>query len=709
MTESPQPSRASDHSAEAPHQPTRPSGAWRIVRTVLLAIGTALLLLWLVLYITKGRFLKHPFERVATATLDRQVEVPGDFQLYFDPIDLHFVAEGMTIANPGWASRPHLFVARRIDTHIETVPLLFGARRVTTLDLRDGAIDLEWDKAGGRNSWTFSDHGKPFVMPTIREAIVQGTTLRYVDPRLALSADIAFKTIEAADTRFASTIQFTGNGRARATPFALSGALLTPNATAEGGRNRLVMHVHAARTRIEIAGTLRGPTQLEGADLRVSARGRNIADLFGVAGIAVPQTRDYRLDSALTKRGDEYRFTHLRGRFGDSDLAGTLTVAAIAPRIKLTADLSTRSLDIADVAPAIGYDPDAAAKGPQAVVKRIGGTPRILPDAPLRVESIKTFDADVHYRVRQIKSRNVPVSAIDLTLTLDNGLLTLSPLTFDMARGHVASDITINARRPLVHTDYDIRLSPTPMGILLAGYGVEQSGTTGMLKARIKMAGDGNSVHASLASADGRIAIIIPKGAFWTRNVQLSELDIGTFVQKLIEGKLKEPVQINCGLIGFTVRDGVAAADPILIDTQKNVIVGRGGFSFKTEAIDLAVRADGKKFSLISAQSPVALNGYFARPGIDVISPQLIGRAGASIALGLAFSPLASVLAFVDIGDAKAARCGPVLAGATALAQRTTKGRPRDDVGHGTTAKAESGRKSPTEKNRQRKKFLGIF
>jgi len=156
----------------------------------------------------------------------------------------------------------------------------------------------------------------------------------------------------------------------------------------------------------------------------------------------------------------------------------------------------------------------------------------------------------------------------------------------------------------------------------------------------------------------------------------------------MFENKLKEPVQINCGLIAFTVRDGVAAADPILIDTQKNVILGRGGFSFRTEAVDLALRADGKKFSLFSGQSPVGLNGYFAAPGLAVISPQLLSRAGAAIGLGVVASPVAAILAFVDVGDAKSAACGPILSGAAATAQRTTKGKPRDDVGHGTTAKS---------------------
>jgi hypothetical protein len=390
-------------------------------------------------------------------------------------------------------------------------------------------------------------------------------------------------------------------------------------------------------------------------------------------------------------------------------VAGKLTVAMIEPRIKLTSEIATQSLDIIDAAPFIGFNPDDAAKGSSAVIERVNGTPRLLPDATLRIESLKNFDAAVHWTVRRVRARSFPISNIDLTLGLDNRLLKLSPLTFSMARGNVASDIIINARPATVVTDYDIRLSPTPMGVLLAGWGVEESGTTGTVKARIKMRGEGDSLRKSLASSDGRIAVILPKGSFWARNIQLSELDVGTFVQKMFEGRLKDPVQINCGLIGFTVRDGIAAADPILIDTQKNVMLGRGGFSFKNESIDLRFRADSKKFSVFAGQSPVGINGYFAEPGYDVISPELFARGGAGIGLAVVATPLAAVAAFVDVGDAKSAACGPILAGANARAQRTTKGEPRDDVGRGTTAKSEDGSRSKGERQEQRKKFLGIF
>jgi uncharacterized protein involved in outer membrane biogenesis len=683
------------------------------VIAVIVSILGLIVLAWTVLYVTKGRFLKHTFERIVSNATDRQVRVAGDFQFYFNPVDVKFLAEGLTVSNPEWVKGGNFFEAKKIDTNIATFAFLFGTRRVNWLELAGGSLDLQWDAERKRNSWTFGDpnqKGEPLELPLIRRALISGTTLRYRDPQMQLSADIAFRTIEGRDTKLANAIRFSGNGTARRTPFTIEGALLSPNATIAGGENKLAVRIRAAHTSADIDGTLPGATEIEGARLRMDLRGRNLADIFSVAGIAVPDTRAYRLRSALTKAGDEWRFTGLSGRFGASDLAGKLTVRMGEPRLLLTADLATRSLDILDAGPFIGYNPEKlAAQGRAGVITQVNGAPRLLPDAPLRVDALKNFDAKVNWTVRDVRAPDFPISNIHLGLDLDDRLLKLSPLNFDMARGHVDSGITINARTPGVFTNYDIRLSPTPMGVLLAGFGVDEAGTSGTLKARIELTGTGDTVHDSLSTSNGRIAIIMPKGSFWTRNIQLAELDLGTFVQKMFEGKLKEPVQINCGLIGFTVRNGVAAADPILIDTAKSVMVGRGGFSFRNESIDLAFRADSKKFSLFAGQSPVGLNGYFAKPGFDLISGDLIARAGAGLGLGLVASPLAAVIAFVDVGDAKAAACGPVLAGASAQAQRTTKGKPRDDVGRGTTATAESGKQSKSQGKEQKKRFLGIF
>jgi len=692
--------------------PAGPAGrnpAKAAVATIIAIIGSLIgliVLVWAILFVTKGRFLKPVFERYAGGSAERKVTVAGDFQFYFNPFNIKFVSEGISIANPDWATKDALFRARRIEMGVASLPLLLGEQRITRLDLVDGALDMEWHRDGRRNTWTLgdpNDKGEPFRMPVIVRANVSGTTLRYIDPKLFLRTDVAFETLRAQDTQFDSDVRFTGKGVLRQRPFTMTGGILSPNETIAGGRNRLTMRAVAGADRLGVDGTLRGATQLEGAALRVRADGPNLAGLFALLGVVTPETRRYRLTSDLTKVGEEWRFTKLQGGFGDSDLAGRMTISLPNDRLLVDADIASRKVDIIDIGPFIGYEPQAlATTGVQAAVHQTGGVPRLLPDAPLRSESLAAFDAKVRYKVATVRAPNLPVANVALNLVLDRKLLTMSPLTFDLAGGAVTSDIRLDARGKLVRTSYDIRLSPTPMGKLLAGFGVAESGTTGVVKARVRMTGEGDSLRASLASSDGRIAVILPRGTFWARNIQLSELDLGTFAQRMFQGKLKEPVQINCGLIGFTVRDGIATADPILIDTQKNVMLGRGGFSFKDESIDLAFRADAKKFSILSGQSPLGLNGHFAQPGYRIITPELMARAGAGLGLALVAAPVAAVAAFVDVGDAKSAACGPVLAGAKASAQRTTKGEARSDVGGGTKRESKS-------EEKPRKKFLGIF
>lgn len=677
-----------------------------IARNIAIGVLGTLFAVWLILFVTKGRFLKEPVEGIASSLTEREVAVKGDFQLYFAPFRIKFLAEGLTVSNPGWATRPYLFTARKVDTRIAPLPLLLGNWRLYWLDLTNGAVDLEWNAQRTANTWTFDSSGdaKPLELPTIDQASLRDTTLRYRDPVLQLLTDLDFASVVSNDAKIGEAVRFTGDGTLRDTPFTLTGALLSPNATVQRGQNKLEMQARAANNIIDISGTLPSLADIEGVPLDTKARGRNAAELMAIIGVVIPQTRKYQLKAQLVKQGRFYRFTDMTGTFGASDIAGKFTVDMGGKRVHIDADLATKTLDIIDVSPFIGYNPDVvAARGVQAAAAASGAAPaRLLPNASLRAEGLRVFDADVRYRAGRLRSEAIPISDISVTVDLDDGMLNLAPLDLTMARGKVTSEIAIDWRRRPAVTKYDIRLGATPMAQLLGGFGVAEAGTNGTVKGRIQLTGTGDALHDSLGTSSGRIAFVIPKGTFSTRNVQLSELDFGTFVQKMFEDKLKDPVQINCGLVAFTVRKGAAAADPILFDTTKNVMVGRGGFSFNTEQMDMAFRADSKKFSLLSAQSPVQIGGYFSEAKLNVISPELLGRAGIGLGLAALAAPPAALLAFVDVGDAQSAACGPVLQGARAADQRTTKGKPREDVGKGKSAKADG-------EEPKRKKFLGIF
>lgn len=296
-------------------------------------------------------------------------------------------------------------------------------------------------------------------------------------------------------------------------------------------------------------------------------------------------------------------------------------------------------------------------------MKTVAGRPRLLPDAPLAIDALGAFDADIDYRARQVRTGKLPFTNLRLRLALDNRRLNLAPLAFDVASGRLIADIAINARQPPVRTDYDVRLTQIPLGKLFSGFNVEDAGTTAALRGRLKLSGVGDTVQQSLASSTGRIAMVVPSGTLWLRNIELAELDVQNFLTALIGKKLKEKRDINCGIVAFTVSGGKAVADPILIDTDKAVFRGRGGFDFGDESLAMSLEGDSKQFSLFSGQSPIGINGWFADPAINPISAELLARGGAGLALGVAATPLAALAAFIDPGDARDVNCAPILAG----------------------------------------------
>jgi hypothetical protein len=619
---------------------------------------------YVVQYVTKGSFWRSTFERVVSQRAGRDVRVAGDFQLYLAP-DIRFRAEGLSVANPAWAQADRFFAARRISIDASIWQAITGDLTISEASV-DGAVLNLQRRANLENTWTFGD--EPLELPDIVRAAATDSRVVLIDAPTATTMNFTLGTIAGAvndaGQRIDGPLVFAGTGTTHGAPIRINGRLTTPNQAVAGGRLGLELAGNVVRADFTLTGSLPGATRFDGADLRVTLKGRNLADPGLLFGVALPATRPYDLAANLTKQDREYRLTKLNGRIGNTDMAGTLTVTTAASargRPKLAGVLASNMLDIKDVGPLIGYDPARIEAG-QGVVKTVAGRPRLLPDAPLAVDALGAFDANIDYRARLVRTGQLPFTNLRLRVGLDNRLLTLAPLAFDIATGRLIARIAINARQPPVRTDYDVRLTQIPLGKLFSGFDVEDAGTTALLRGRLKLQGVGDTVHDSLASSTGRIAFVVPSGTLWLRNIELAELDLQNFLTALIGKKLKEKRDINCGIVAFTVTGGKAVADPILIDTDKAVFRGRGGFDFGDESLAMSLEGDSKQFSLFSGQSPIGINGYFADPSVNPVSGELLARGGAGLLLGIAATPLAALAAFIDLGDAKDVNCTPILA-----------------------------------------------
>ena len=245
-----------------------------------------------------------------------------------------------------------------------------------------------------RNTWTFGDpnaKGEPFQLPVIQRAIVTGTQVRYVDPALLLVTDVKVDTIRAGGTTITDNrINFTGDGTLRGKPFTMNGGILSPNSTVTFGRTKLVLHAQSGPTLLDVNGTLPAATQIEGSDLNVTVRGPNLARLFDFLGVAVPDTRRYRFNSQADQGGRrvalhpaERLLRRQRPRRPDDDLAAQ-GPAADRRRPRLEVGRHARCRAVRRLQP----ERSSTRRARSGTITRVNGTPRLLPDAPLRADAL---------------------------------------------------------------------------------------------------------------------------------------------------------------------------------------------------------------------------------------------------------------------------------------------------------------------------------
>jgi uncharacterized protein involved in outer membrane biogenesis len=614
--------------------------------------------------------LKDRIARHASATLGREVAIGGDLRVLVTPFSIHLAAGDVRIANPRWAMEDDLLRAARLEARLSIFDLMIGRPALRALALRGGTLDLERSRRAGRTNWAVGKAGTLLDPAGLRRIDGDDLAVRYRD--FAAGTDVRLTL--AGDGPGA--IRLAGGGTIAAHAVRVRGSLQT----AEDEPARLALAARAGGVDLAVSATAQSPLALARSELSVGARGKDAAALAALAGIALPAMPGFDLQARLSPASRAWHFSRIDGRVGRTDLAGTLILDRRGERPRLVARLSSRTLDPADgrallgLAPATGQDPasqDPAGQDPagRSAPLTAAAAPRLLPDVAVSRAALHGFDAVIDYAARQIAGTGQAPGHLTMRLALTDGRLMVSPASIDLAGGFVSADILIDARRSPALARYDIRLSPTPMDRLLAGWGIAAADNGARARGRIQLTGRGDTLRETLAGARGRIALVLPAGTVAMRRASAAPLDMANLGDALFRTPANDSARLNCGLVAFTVTDGVARADPILIDTDDAVISARGTLDLRAETIDLRLSAQGKRFAFFARPSPVIIAGALADPRVSR-EPVALFRPASLFGLPLALPDLRAIFGFVDPDEADAPACGPILQARPADAQR---------------------------------------
>ena len=176
----------------------------------------------------------------------------------------------------------------------------------------------------------------------------------------------------------------------------------------------------------------------------------------------------------------------------------------------------------------------------------------------------------------------------------------------------------------------------------------------GRANGRIDLQGEGNSVAAMLATADGDVQVGMGRGRFSNLLLELAGLDVAESLKFLL-GKDKT-VRLRCAYGEFTVEEGFVKTQSLVFDTSDTIMFGEGSADFDGEKLALELRPEPKDFSPVSLRGPLHVGGTFKDPKFRPEAKSLLGRGALAAAL-YAIAPPAALLAFIETGPGESIDC----------------------------------------------------
>jgi uncharacterized protein involved in outer membrane biogenesis len=658
-------------------------------------------------------------QRRASDALGRSVEIDGDLDAAWHwrrriegedswSPGFRFTAGGVRIGNTDWARRPQFAELEALDIDIRMLPLLWHRLDIPSVRLVHPSLDLERRKDGSDN-WTFApadgdatsawsvdigeiafDAGEMFLtdgeraldlhaqITPLAAPIEFGTRVEGDDPSTRREVIQRVGRAAAQRLREAAEKRKAERGERKQPPpylFAFKATGTMHGAAVKGGGRfggvlalrdpkpfPIRADIDVGSTEIALTGTITDPTSPDAIDMRLWISGQNLAQLYTITGIGLPNSPPYASVGRLAGRFHPHRsllrYEDFTARVGGSDLSGTLTYKSGEPRPTLTGEVDSTLLQFKDLGALVGAGSpkDKAARGDEAVQP----ADRVLPAEPFDIQRWKATDADVHFTgKRVIRDEELPISAVDTQIRMTNGVLRLDPLRFGMAGGNVKAALQVDSNATPAKGTVELNARKLQLRRLFEkAEGLSTS--LGEINGDVKLAGSGRSIAGILGSSNGGLTLVMTDGRVSETLMEEAGLNIANVLISKMRGD--QLVDIHCAAAAFSVKDGVASADLFVFDTENALVDISGTVNLRDERVDLTLHPHTKGLRIFSLRSPLHVEGSFQHVDVGVDKKALLARGGGAIGLGLIAAPLAALVPLIaPSGDDEQKSCTPLV------------------------------------------------
>ncbi len=387
----------------------------------------------------------------------RQLTITGPLTLSLFP-SIKVGAENVTFANAPGAKHDVMASLDKLQISLKVLPLIFGSVEVSGFVLDHPVIHLEKDAQGHAN-WEFSTASTPaepgtsssggssylknLTLDNVR--LVDGT-VTYDDAETNQSQEISGINASVKLPAYAGPLNFDGSVTWNKEKVDLTAMVANLKSLMDGGSERVTAKVSSAKVTFSYDGAVKMMPALA-VDGTIDLNVPSVRELAAWAGspLDMPGTGlgPMKIDGTVKVAGDTYSFENANLQLDDIKGKGQFAVNTAGPRPKLTGNLDTAALDL---------NPYLPPEPPPSTERFEWST------EPMDLSGLKAADLDLSFSTDSLKVRQINIGKSELTLKLDNGLMTANLAKMALYGGDGSGMVQVNARNdtPAIKANFDL-------------------------------------------------------------------------------------------------------------------------------------------------------------------------------------------------------------------------------------------------------------
>lgn len=544
--------------------------------------------------------------------------VPLSIRLGSEPA---LVAEGLTLTNAPWASRPELARVRRVTMFLDPIALLLGEAKVGRMVLEGADIQVERNEAGDTNLEMLpppqgsgpharenrSLRQKPDpAFPWIGTIEVRDSVLTVLQGpgRAPVAVEVARATLKssAPNQTLAAELKMAAP---QAAAFDLTGTIGSFDGWLRGLPGNIDLQGGFGGGRIAIKGSV----GVKGTALQVTAEGPDVAAFAPYVHLPLPSGGPYALSAKAGTLRTNFKVDLLSLKVGESELTGEALFRTDRQGVpNVTINVDAAKLDMAW----FRSGRSAASSEPPPPAQR-----RFLPAEPFAASWLGRSTISVTARVGELSGLSSKLQNGSVTLTASDKRFTLRAAA-SMGQGSAGFDLIYDPAGRYGQATLTGTASRVPLEDLAALLGLKLGLKESVADIDLRLRGSGRNARDALNGASGTVEVSIAKGV-WPADA-LGGWPAET--QRLLAAG-EDGAAFNCLAGRFEVSGGIGNLRRLVVDTPRATLIGGGYLQLRNESWEFILVPEARDARNVPLTSPVRLKGGMGQTTSGGLEPGL--------------------------------------------------------------------------------------